>query len=42
MVKRIVDGEESSHKNTAVLKDKNFLRLKKDQKCIMFQQNDIE
>jgi hypothetical protein len=30
MVNRDVEGDESSFKNTEVLKDKNYLRLKKD------------
>jgi hypothetical protein len=34
MVKREVEG--THHSNTAVLKDKNFLRLKVESKCLLF------
>jgi 1-phosphatidylinositol-4-phosphate 5-kinase len=42
MVNREVIGDESSFKNTAVLKDKNYLRLRADQKCIRFHEKDID
>lgn len=38
MVNREELGEESTFKNTKTLKDKNFLRLKKDQKCMLFRE----
>lgn len=40
MVKREVDGDEASFKNTEVLKDKNFLKLKKKQSCLHFREQD--
>ena len=43
MVKREVRMEEGKpFKNTAVLKDKNFLQLKKDEKTLLFQEQDIK
>ena len=42
LVKRSVDGDERTFKNTAVLKDKNLLRLKREEKALLFQQDDIE
>jgi hypothetical protein len=33
--------KEKEKKNTAVLKDKNLLHLKKQEKCILFQTEDI-
>ena len=36
MVKRDVKGIESDFKNTEVLKDKNFLKLRKSEKAVMF------
>lgn len=41
MVKREVHGS-GVFKNTAVLKDKNFLKLKKSEKCIVFSDEDIQ
>lgn len=40
MVKREVPGDK--HANTAVLKDKNFLKLKNDEKCLMFRKDDTK
>ena len=42
LVKRNVDGDESKFKNTSVLKDKNLLRLKNEEKALLFQQDDID
>lgn len=40
MVKREVPGDK--HSNTAVLKDKNFLKLKSEVKCLVFMPDDIK
>ena len=36
LVKRNVEGDESKFKNTGVLKDKNLLKLKSDEKALLF------
>jgi len=40
MVKRMVPGE--YHKNSAVLKDKNFLAMKKEESVMLFDKSDIK
>lgn len=40
MVKREVPGDK--HENTSVLKDKNFLKLKGEEKCLMFRKEDMK
>lgn len=40
MVKREVDGDMDAFKNTEVLKDKNFLKLKKKNSCLQFRDQD--
>ena len=39
MVKRLVPGD--NHKNTAVLKDRNFLEMKKEEGVMLFEKNEI-
>jgi len=42
MVKRIVKGDENSFKHTAVLKDKNILRLQDEENFLKFDDRDRE
>jgi hypothetical protein len=42
LVKRIVKGDEQSFKNTAVLKDRNLQHLKKEERCLLYPEDDIK
>ena len=42
LVKRIVKGDESTFKNTAVLKDRNLQHLKREERCLLFHNDDTK